>query len=144
MIGAEKTVKEIVQSLKVRGDFVVLQVPSLSKTMGTTGTILKSDEQLARERSELTSRNKLYEVIAVGHLVTDFRVGDKCFVMPYVITAFIDQEADRSLVYCREDDILGSIQRNNFEFKVPVPIHYQINKKEAQALNQGDDFLAID
>jgi hypothetical protein len=112
--------------------------------MGTTGTILKSEEQLARERNELTSRNRLYEVVAVGHLITDFRIGDKCFVMPHAIVSFIDKDTDKSLIWCREDDIIGSVQRDNFDFKVPIPIHYQISKKEAQALNEGDDFLAID
>ena len=144
MIGVEKTLKEIVQSIKVRGNFVILQVPRLSKTMGTTGVVIKPQEQIDRERNELTSRNKLYEVIAVGHLVTDWKIGDKCFVMPHVITSFIDRKEDESLIYCREDDIIGSIQRNSFEFKVPVPTHYPLTKKEAQAMNRGDDFLATE
>lgn len=139
----KETTKALIERIKVRGDLIILEVPKLGKTEKFGSLELhKTEEQIARENNEFSSRNRLYKVIAVGHLVSDFRVGDECFIMPHALTAFLDGN-ERDLIYCRESDIVGSLQKEPFDFSIPLPIVYQVNEKEALGIAQGKSYLEI-
>lgn len=135
------TEKGLIKEIKVHGDWILCEVPKVqTKVEGTTLDLELPKDIIAQKENELSSR-WLYKVIGVGHLCTNVRVGDKVFI-PHAALNFVDPMS-KELVFLKEQDVMGSIQAEEFDLPIPISGLKLFTKEEAIEAAKGKSFLEI-
>lgn len=135
------TEKGLVNCLTVHNDWVLCEVPKpQTKVEGTTLDLHLPAEMVEAKKNELSSR-WLYTVIGVGHTCTNVRVGCRVFI-PMGVLQYVDPQS-KELVFCKEGDIMGSIQKEPFELTNPLPAMRLFTKEEAINAVKGNNYLEL-
>lgn len=135
------TEKGLVQCLTVHNDWVLCEVPKPeTKVAGTTLDLQLPADIIEANKNELSSR-WLYTVVGVGHTCTNVKVGDKIFI-PMAVMNYVDPQS-KELIFIKEGDIMGSIQKEPFELTNPLPAMKLFTKEEAINAAKGKNLLDL-
>lgn len=131
----------LVKSLTVHNDWVLCEVPKpQTKVEGTTLDLHLPAEMVEAKKNELSSR-WLYTVVGVGHTCTNVRVGDRIFI-PMAVMNYVDPQS-KELIFIKEGDIMGSIQKESFELSNPLPAMRLFTEEEAINAAKGNNYLKL-